>query len=88
MRARAVERRVNPGSNLLPRSPTPSRRTAKGMPAGLQLLARPFAEGLLLRVAYAYEPATLHRRPPPLFPECTDPPRGTPAASPAPQPAG
>ena len=40
-----------------------------GLPAGLQLLARPFDEARLLRVAYAYEQATMHRRASPLFPE-------------------
>ena len=33
-----------------------------GLPASLQILARPFAEGTAIRVAYAYEQATLHRR--------------------------
>ncbi len=32
------------------------------LPAGLQMLARPWDEGRLLRVAFAYEQATLHRR--------------------------
>ncbi len=35
-------------------------RTA--LPAGLQFLARPWDEGRLLRVAFAYEQATRHRR--------------------------
>ncbi|MEP7383543.1 MAG: amidase family protein [Gemmatimonadota bacterium] len=34
------------------------------LPAGLQLLARPFAEGTLFRLAFAYEQGTRHRRPP------------------------
>jgi Asp-tRNA(Asn)/Glu-tRNA(Gln) amidotransferase A subunit family amidase len=42
--------------------------TSQGLPAGLQLLGRPFDEGVLLRLAYAYEQATEHRRPPELFP--------------------
>jgi Asp-tRNA(Asn)/Glu-tRNA(Gln) amidotransferase A subunit family amidase len=37
-------------------------------PAGLQILARPWDEGTILRLAYAYEQATDHRRPPPGFP--------------------
>jgi Asp-tRNA(Asn)/Glu-tRNA(Gln) amidotransferase A subunit family amidase len=40
-------------------------------PAGLQLAARPFAEGLLFAAAYAYEQATHHRRPPPDVRGCT-----------------
>jgi Asp-tRNA(Asn)/Glu-tRNA(Gln) amidotransferase A subunit family amidase len=34
------------------------------LPAGLQLLGRAWAEPTLLRLAYAYEQATRHRRPP------------------------
>ncbi|MFK7830191.1 MAG: amidase [Congregibacter sp.] len=39
------------------------------LPAGLQILGRPYADGLLFALAYAYEQATLHRRPPEGFPE-------------------
>ena len=39
------------------------------LPAGLQLLGRPYSEGVLIRLAYAYEQATKHRRPPTAFPE-------------------
>ena len=38
------------------------------LPAGLQLLGRPFGEPELIRVSYAYEQATKHRRPPPTTP--------------------
>lgn len=38
------------------------------LPAGLQLLGRPFDEPTLIRVSYAYEQATQHRRPPPFTP--------------------
>jgi Asp-tRNA(Asn)/Glu-tRNA(Gln) amidotransferase A subunit family amidase len=34
------------------------------LPAGLQLLGRPWAESTLFRLGYAYEQATRHRRPP------------------------
>jgi len=34
------------------------------LPAGLQLLGRPFGESELIRISYAYEQATHHRRPP------------------------
>ena len=38
------------------------------LPAGLTLLGRPFAEATLFRLAYGYEQATRHRRPPPTTP--------------------
>lgn len=38
--------------------------TSAGLPAGLQLFGRAFDEGTMIEIAYAYEQATLHRRPP------------------------
>ena len=40
---------------------------AAALPVGIDFLARPFQESLLIRVAAAYEAATRHRRPPPEF---------------------
>ncbi len=37
------------------------------LPAGLTFLGRTFSEATLIRLAYAYEQATQHRRPPALF---------------------
>ncbi len=37
------------------------------LPAGLQLLGRPWSEGLLVKLGYSYEQATHHRRPPAAF---------------------
>jgi Asp-tRNA(Asn)/Glu-tRNA(Gln) amidotransferase A subunit family amidase len=37
------------------------------LPAGLTFVARSFSEAQLIKLAYAYEQATLHRRPPALF---------------------
>jgi Asp-tRNA(Asn)/Glu-tRNA(Gln) amidotransferase A subunit family amidase len=39
------------------------------LPAGLQILGRPYSEGLLFKYAYAFEQGTHHRRPPEGFPE-------------------
>lgn len=41
--------------------------TDSGLPAGLQLLARPFDEHKLIQYAYAYEKLTHHRKPPKRF---------------------
>lgn len=38
------------------------------LPAGLQILARRYDEAVIFRIAYAYEQATRHRRPPEEFP--------------------
>jgi len=35
-----------------------------GFPVGVELLGRPFAEPVLIGLAFAYEQATIHRRPP------------------------
>lgn len=35
-----------------------------GLPTGLQIVGRPYSEGLLIELAYAYEQRTKHRRPP------------------------
>lgn len=43
--------------------------TSDGLPLGLQFLGRPFSEGLLLKMAYAYEQRTKHRRMPEKFSE-------------------
>ena len=52
----------------LPAVTVPAGFAADGMPVGVELLGRPFAEPDLLRLAYAFEQATHHRRPPPLAP--------------------
>jgi amidase len=38
--------------------------TSSVLPAGIQFFGRPFTEPLLVKVSYAYEQATRHRRPP------------------------
>jgi Asp-tRNA(Asn)/Glu-tRNA(Gln) amidotransferase A subunit family amidase len=39
--------------------------TLSGLPAGLHLIGRPFDDATLLRLGFAYERVTRHRRPPP-----------------------
>lgn len=59
--------RVAPATGL-PASTVPMGITYGGLPAGLQLLARPYDEPTLFRLSYAYEQGTRHRQPPSLFP--------------------
>lgn len=51
----------------LPAVTVPMGYTRNVLPAGLQILGRPYAEGALIKFSYAYEQATKHRRPPELF---------------------
>jgi amidase len=44
------------------------------LPAGLQILGRPWSEPTLIRIGYAYEQATGHRRPPASTPPLADAP--------------
>lgn len=45
--------------------------TQSGLPLGLQMVGLPFAEATLIKLAYSYEQATLHRVPPPSVPRLT-----------------
>ena len=51
----------------MPAASVPMGYVAGRLPAGLQILARRFDEPAIFRIAYAYEQATGHRRPPPGF---------------------
>jgi Asp-tRNA(Asn)/Glu-tRNA(Gln) amidotransferase A subunit family amidase len=53
----------------LPAVTVPMGYSHGNLPAGLQILGRPYSEGLLISLAYAYEQATQHRVPPQSFPE-------------------
>ena len=44
-----------------------SQESDKMLPAGLTFLGKTFSEATLIQYAYAYEQATHHRRPPPMF---------------------
>ncbi|TDQ36786.1 amidase family protein [Aureibacillus halotolerans] len=63
------------GTNVLlssfsgfPAITVPAGFTAKGLPVGIEFMARKFEEPVLLNVAYSYEQGTLHRRSPVLLP--------------------
>jgi amidase len=47
-------------------SPTPT--ATIGVPVGLEFLGRPWSEPVLIEIAYGYEQATKHRRPPTIPP--------------------
>ena len=53
----------------LPAVTVPMGYSHGNLPAGLQILGRPWSEGMLISLAYAYEQATGHRVPPPDYPE-------------------
>lgn len=60
-------RRLSPVIDF-PAISVPAGFTPDGLPMGLELMARPFEEAMLLRLAYAYEQGTKHRRPSRLTP--------------------
>lgn len=72
---RAIEEYGGDNSQLIapatgmPAATVPMGVSHGSLPAGLQILGRPWAEGALFRIAYAYEQATHRRRSPALFPE-------------------
>jgi len=49
----------------------PAGFTTDALSVGLEFFGRPFTEAMLLNFAYAYEQATLLRKPPPLTPPLT-----------------
>jgi amidase len=54
---------VVPGG-FSPQTPT----AALGVPVGIEFFGRPWSEKVLIEIAYGYEQATKHRRPPPSTP--------------------
>jgi Asp-tRNA(Asn)/Glu-tRNA(Gln) amidotransferase A subunit family amidase len=58
--------RIPPHTGL-PGFTVPMGFTYGNLPAGLQLVGRLFSEPVLIEIAYGYEQATLHRKPPEMF---------------------
>jgi amidase len=52
------------GQAGVPAISVPAGFTSGGLPVGIEFLAAPYAESTLLQVAFGYEQATRHRRPP------------------------
>jgi amidase len=48
---------------FVPTIAVPAGFTRDGLPAGISFLGRPYTDGHMIRLAYAYEQATHHRRP-------------------------
>lgn len=53
----------------LPAATVPAGFSEDGLPIGLEIMVKPYAEPTLLRLAYAFEQATQHRRAPTSTPE-------------------
>ncbi|GAQ83619.1 Amidase family protein [Klebsormidium nitens] len=62
---------IIPPNTGMPGIVVPMGYTSRGLPATLQIVARPYAEPTLFTIAYAYEQGTKRRTPPPGFSECT-----------------
>jgi Asp-tRNA(Asn)/Glu-tRNA(Gln) amidotransferase A subunit family amidase len=60
---------LNTFLTFVPSITVPAGYTSDDLPAGVTFLGRPFDDGALIRLAYSYEQATHHRRPP----SCTPP---------------
>jgi len=65
--ARGSNRSISPVLGF-PALTVPAGFTSDKLPVGLEFMGRPFAEGVLLKLAYAFEQGTHHRRPSPLTP--------------------
>ena len=55
---------INTFACFVPSISVPAGFTGDGLPAGITFLGRPYTDGLMLKLAYAYEQATRHRRVP------------------------
>ncbi len=48
----------------VPTITVPAGFTTDNLPTGISFLGRPYSEGTMIKLAYSYEQATMHRRPP------------------------
>src|SRR5207249_12256843 len=54
---------------FVPRIAVQAEFTSDGLPAGITFQGRPYIDGTLIKLAYAYEQATHHRKPPSSVPD-------------------
>ncbi len=59
---------INTFLAFVPSVVVPAGFTADELPAGITFLGRPYADAAMIKLAYSYEQATRHRRPPPTTP--------------------
>jgi Asp-tRNA(Asn)/Glu-tRNA(Gln) amidotransferase A subunit family amidase len=59
---------INTFLATVPSVVVPAGFTADQLPAGITFLGRPYTDAAMLSLAYSYEQATHHRRPPPTTP--------------------
>jgi Asp-tRNA(Asn)/Glu-tRNA(Gln) amidotransferase A subunit family amidase len=56
--------RINTYLMFIPAIAVPGGFTPEGLPSGITFLGRPYNESTMIKLAYAYEQATHHRKPP------------------------
>jgi len=54
---------------FVPTIAVPAGFTSDGLPTGITFQGRPYSDGTLIKLAYAYEQATHHRKPPSSVPD-------------------
>ena len=59
--------RTSPASTIT----VPAGFTSDGLPTGITFQGRQYSDGTLIKLAYAYEQATHHRKPPSSVPDLT-----------------
>lgn len=82
---RGSNRSLSPNLGF-PAMTVPAGFTTDDLPVGIEFMARPFAEGTLFKLAYAYEQGTLNRKPPATTPAFREEPWPSEITSVAPVP--
>jgi Asp-tRNA(Asn)/Glu-tRNA(Gln) amidotransferase A subunit family amidase len=64
--------RLNTYLMFVPAIAVPAGFTSDGLPTGITFMGRPYSEATMIKLAYAYEQATNHRKPPTTAPPLTN----------------